>query len=253
MNFFAPRYWLAMGCLALSAGAQGDNVKLATGNYPPYEFSENGRVQGLAVDLLREAFQRSHHTLEIVLLPWARALVEGQAGHVDGVFCTIATPERQASFDFGREALVGMRTSLFVVQGAPIAFKGKLDAMAPYRFGVMNQAANGPQFDAAITQGRLTKVQPVQDVDTNVKKLLAGRIDIMVSDHFVAMNYLRKNELQAQVTELTPSIFESPCFVAWTRTRKLARLRTGLDAALASMKADGTYRRIVAQYEGGPR
>ncbi len=53
--------------------------------------------------------------------------------------------------------------------------------------------------------------------------------------------------------ELSPGIFDSPCFVAWTRARQLAALRADLDAALVAMKADGSYRRIVARYEGGPR
>ncbi|MES2129938.1 MAG: transporter substrate-binding domain-containing protein [Pseudomonadota bacterium] len=124
MTFLPFRIGLALCSLALLPAAKGDTVRLATGNYPPYEFVEQGRSSGLAVELLREAFRRSHHTLDIVFLPWARALVEAQSGHVDGVFCTIATHERKASFQFAGEALVGMRTSLFVVRDAPILFKG---------------------------------------------------------------------------------------------------------------------------------
>ena len=63
-------------------------------DYAPFSFVENGRLQGIYVDLVREVFEEEMGvatTLEAY--PWARAQAMVKAGEADG-FLTLMTPER---------------------------------------------------------------------------------------------------------------------------------------------------------------
>ncbi len=44
---------------------------LVTMEYPPYAYSENGKVKGLAVNVVRAVFKRLNREIKIVNYPWA--------------------------------------------------------------------------------------------------------------------------------------------------------------------------------------
>lgn len=69
---------LAAGCLSPAASSTGESEDVSedlvfvTEDYPPYNYVENGTAQGIAVDLLLEAFQKTGSTIsayDIRVLP----------------------------------------------------------------------------------------------------------------------------------------------------------------------------------------
>lgn len=242
----------ALGVLLLAWGlmsqARADTLRLVTGNYPPYEYLENGRPRGLSVELLEEAFRRCHRAIHIEILPWARALAETRSGHADAVFSTLKTPEREAELIFSDETLVALDSSLFIRHGAPVAYRGDLAALKGYAIGILNGTSSGPAFDAAVTSGALPHVDRANDTETNIRKLLAGRIDLMASDRYVALYYLRRAGLADRVEELAPPLQRDQSYLAFHRDARLFAVRSDVDSALAAMKKDGSYQRIVERY-----
>ncbi|HYD62775.1 MAG TPA: transporter substrate-binding domain-containing protein [Noviherbaspirillum sp.] len=228
--------------------ARAEPIRLVTGHYPPYEYEEGGKVIGMVVEIVAEAFRRNNQSVQIRVMPWARALREAQEGLSDGVFAAVRTPEREKTLLYSEEALVPLVVSLFVRKDAPIRYDGDLAKLSGYRFGVVNQFSNGPIFDSAVKTGVLKNVDVVSDTDSNVKKLMAGRIDIMVNNRYGAFFFLRKNNALDQVVELQPEIDRSPSYIAFTMRRDLVKVRDAFDKALAGMKRDGTYQRIVERY-----
>jgi hypothetical protein len=58
----------------------------------------------------------------------------------------------------------------------------------------------------------------------------------------------KKLDLLTRIKEVSPPLEAVPTYLALTKVRDLSRQSEGFDAALASMKQDGTYDRIIGQY-----
>jgi polar amino acid transport system substrate-binding protein len=240
--------FLAAWSVMLASPAQADPIRLVTGNYPPYEYEENGQSKGIVVEIVTEAFRRSNQTAQISVMPWARALRLAQEGFADGVFTAVKTPEREQTLLYSDETLIPLVVSLFVRKDALISYDGNLAKLSEYRFGVVNQFSNGLLFDSAVKEGMLKNVEVASNTDSNVKKLMAGRIDIMVNNRHGALFFLSKNNALDKVVELHPDIDHSPSYLAFTRKHDMTKVRDAFDRALASMKSDGTYQRIIERF-----
>jgi polar amino acid transport system substrate-binding protein len=240
------RRFLATCLLALCGPAAAQGLRLVTGNYPPYEYEEDGQPKGMVVEIVQEAFRRAGHAVSIEVMPWARALQEAQSGRADGIFAAVKTPERERQLAYTREPLVPLVVSLFVRKDSGIRYDGRLQPLAHYRFGVVNRFSNGPRFDGAMAAGVLPLVEAANGTESNIRKLMAGRIDVMVNNRYGAHYFLRRLGLDDQVAELQPPLDASPSYLAFSRARDdLAALREAFDRALAAMKADGSFQRIV--------
>lgn len=101
------RNWLFLLILMLTlpthAQADLDKLRFITEEYPPYNYAENGRLQGIAVELLERAFALEGKQLDresIELLPWARGY-ETVLNTPDSVlFSTTRTDARESLFQW---------------------------------------------------------------------------------------------------------------------------------------------------------
>jgi polar amino acid transport system substrate-binding protein len=242
---------LVVALIALIASgklAHADHFSLATLEFPPYEFQEDGKARGIAVDVVTEAMRRLGHTVEVRVYPWARALDAARSGDVDGLFTAYKTPDREAFLDYSGETLVPQIVSLFVVEGSPIRFDGSLSKLAGSSFGIVNQLSYGKVFDQAMQDGTLKKLEKTNDTALSAKMLVAGRFDILVSNKYVALYNFKKLGIQGKIRELTPVVEDVPSYIAFTKTRDLNNVRRDFDGALKAMRADGAYDRIVKIY-----
>jgi polar amino acid transport system substrate-binding protein len=243
------RFAVALAMLAAQHTADAATIRLLTGNYPPFEYMENGEVKGLAVELLKEAFHRCHRDVTFNVLPWARALAETQQGRADAIFTAIKTPEREKVLRFSSEPLVAMNSALYTRKGTGIRYRGDLSELAGYRLGMVIGTSHGAQFDMALRAGVLKYVDTTNDTEPNIRKLLAGRIDLVVADRYVVTYYARANGWQDQLIELSPVLHSSFGYLAFSKNPALEPVRNEVDAALAAMKKDGSYQRILSRYE----
>ncbi|MDR3479174.1 MAG: transporter substrate-binding domain-containing protein [Burkholderiaceae bacterium] len=240
---------ICCACFTVSAvAADAQTIKLVTGNYPPYEYEEDGDIKGMAVTLINEAARRCNIAVKIQVVPWARALREAEEGLVDGVFSAIMTPERKQKLNFTTQPIVPLMVSIFVKRGSPVKYDGHIAKLRDYRIGILNQFSNGVAFDDAVKSGTLKNIDVVDNADLNVKKLMAGRIDLMVNNTYGAYFLFRKYGIAGDVVELLPPLDNSPAFIAFTKKRDMNTVRNAFDNALVSMKKDGTYQRIVASF-----
>jgi polar amino acid transport system substrate-binding protein len=87
--------------LALSNARAEDTFRLVAENdWFPYSAERHGAPEGLAVDLVRAAFEAAGSKVELVSQPYARCLSEVEAGRQLGCFDTIREPSTEARFLF---------------------------------------------------------------------------------------------------------------------------------------------------------
>ena len=219
--------------------------------YPPYAYqtSGNGEVQGVAVEVIREAFARMGHTLTIQIMPWPRVLQKVKDGEVDGFFTTYHVPDREAWADYSSEELAPQVTSIFVKKGAAILYKGDLAQLAGQSIGVVTKVSYGSRFDRAVQDKVLPHVMESVDGATNFRQLLAGRVSVVASNRMGGRFILNEMGRRDEVVELGPPLESLPSYLAFSKLRNLKWLRVQFDKTLQKMKADGTWGRIMKPVE----
>nr|WP_295776229.1 transporter substrate-binding domain-containing protein [Rhodoferax sp.] len=233
--------------LAIPGIAWADSFRLVTFEYPPYEYTENGEVKGLAVDIVREAFKLMNHEAVIEILPWPRCQVLFERGEVDGIFTFFQNDERQAFTLYSKEVVVTQTIALWVLKNTKIEFNGDLTRLQPYQFGITSKTSYGERFDTAMKYG-LLHTEAAASIEGNIRKLMSGRVDIWVSNRDGAHHELKRLGLFGKVRELKRPIQVVPAFVGFSKLRNHAALRDSFDQALATLKHSGVYDALVKKY-----
>lgn len=102
--------------------------------------------------------------------------------------------------------------------------------------------ANDPGFKA--------QIQEVNSVEQNMEKLIKGRITGFIADEIAGAHMLKQAGYDKEVAVLFPLYGpeEAAAYLMFGRKSVAQEDVEKFDAALESMKADGTYDRILNQY-----
>lgn len=169
--------WMASS--AFAADTARYSMVLLTENFPPYNMAKNGKnfaqnenLEGIAVDILRETFNRAGISYSMTLrFPWERIYNLALENPGYGVFVTARIPEREALFKWvgplGPDDWV-----LLARANSPITLTS-LEQARQYRVG----AYKGDAVALSLAKQGLTPVIVLRDQD-NARKLLAGQIDL---------------------------------------------------------------------------
>ncbi len=183
---------LAVCCPALSltgVWAQGKPVlRLVGDNWCPYNCDPHQGQSGYIVDLLAKALG-GHYQIDYALMPWTRALQAVDRGERDVLLSTTpgTTPNLLLSQPLGID-----RTCFFVPAASKWQYKVATD-LAQQRIGVIQDYKydnNGP-IDALISRYRKSRDPRVElavgddALGSNFRKLLAGRMDVVLENEMV--------------------------------------------------------------------
>jgi polar amino acid transport system substrate-binding protein len=187
---------LAAGvCLISSPAASRPVAELATLEWPPYSGSYLDR-QGYASEVVRQAFAASGMDTRLHFFPWERAIRSmkhhGYAGY---------TPEYYS--ETRRDCLFSAPFPagplfLFQLRGRNLHYTS-LDDLRGLRIGTVSGYVNTDAFDSAEF---LLKDPAVDDV-SNLRKLLAGRVDVIVGDA-LTLRFLLTRELGLPAGTIEP-------------------------------------------------
>ena len=198
--------WLSccIACLALVGVARAElpadyQVVLLTENYPPYNFSENGKnfardknTRGIAADVVREMFKRAGIQYNLTLrFPWDRIYKLALEKPNHGVFVTARLPEREALFKW--VGPIGPDDWVLLAKADTSISLTTLEQAAAYRVG----AYKGDAIEAFLQQKGLTADSVLNDIE-NASRLDKGQIDLWATGD-PAGRYLAK---QAGVSNL---------------------------------------------------
>jgi len=221
--------------------------QIVTLDYPPYEYEEQGKVKGIATEIVRETFKRMGEEIEIKLFPWKRSLEMVKNGQADAIFTIYHTKERADFLDYSNEIVMPQRTALFTLNKSAITYSGDLNELKNYSFGVVLGISYGEKFDSFIKNDNL-KINSLYDGEANIRGLLTGYSQIIVSNELGARSILKDLNKINEVTMLEPILQDVPSYLAFSKNRKLKKLRDRFDASLKQLKADGTYDIIIKKY-----
>ncbi|WP_179958252.1 substrate-binding periplasmic protein [Chitinimonas arctica] len=217
---------------------------MITTEYPPYCASDLPE-QGVFTALTQAAFKAAGYDSTVLFRPWARALAEARTGQHDALLAVWYQAEREKYLVFTDPLWTNQIGFFGRVEQAGLAVQ-PLSGLKRYRIGVVRGYANPPEFDAA----DLTTDLSVDDL-FNLKKLLAGRVDLALIDKTLA-DYLIRSKLPEAAGKLIwrePPVATMPLYVAIPRSRPDYRKRLAdFNRGLAEIRRNGEYDRIVKRH-----
>ncbi|WP_018610235.1 substrate-binding periplasmic protein [Uliginosibacterium gangwonense] len=222
-------------------------LELATFDYPPYMVDGNGGHKGMAIDIVNAVFKHMQLNTHLQFFPAQRAMMM-EIGKVDAIFTIKKTNEREAILYFPREPLFTQDFVIFVHKDSTLKFTGDLASLNQVSIGIVNNASYGPRFDAAVAKGTFPRLELANDFEQNFRKLLAHRMEAVVSSRAVGIAMLRKLRALDQVKVSGPSVEELPSYLAFRRTPVNSTLSKRFDESMRIMKEDGSLAKILKRY-----
>lgn len=180
--------------------------------YPPWNFSKNGRVTGLSPELLRLMWKKMGCAEQpIEILPWARGYkyVQENKNHV--LMTMVRTEQREQQFKW-----VGpISTTVFFLIGlaeSDIELTSIEDAKR-YRIGTIREDA-AEQILKSMGLGKKS-ITSLTRIEQALKMLRAKRIDLLAYDRRSFVNLIRKEGLQESQFEYALRLKEERDYYAF--------------------------------------
>jgi len=230
-----------LGMLLVAQDVSAQKLRIAGDAWAPYSDVSllNG---GLSTDLVRTALGRAGYTTEYEQVPWARAIHGVSEGRYDVLINAWYSEERTRIGQFSGEYLLN-RVRFLKRKSSDIDYQS-LDQLHPYSIAVVR----GYAYSSAFDKDADLKTVPVVNFSTAVRMLAAGRVELTVEDEYAARFALTRepDEVRDSVEFVHNSLSENGLHMLVSlRNPDHETIVTDFDNAIAAMKADGTYDKIL--------
>jgi len=159
-----------------------ENVfKIATTPIPPYTIVKDGKIGGLATELVESVFQEMNVKYSIEIVPFKRALREVKEGRLHGIYIAGKFKERTAIYHYPNEPLVTTNWVCFIRKED----KGRnnfysLDDLKGRHVGKVRGYSIPKDLEVYLAKN--CEVQEVTKEEQNFKKLMLKRVDLIMSE-----------------------------------------------------------------------
>jgi polar amino acid transport system substrate-binding protein len=215
---------------------------MTASDWPPY-VDANMDKKGFAVVLVTEALKRAGYSTSLTIEPWPMALEATQNGSYD-VDCALwFTEERATTLAFSKPYVEN--PIIFIKRSeSDFEFRDRSD-LSGLKVGIVHDFAYREQaYDT-------TGIELVEgdSVRENIRRLLAGDIDLVVADGRVALNEANQIQAAENITIIRQPLSTRGLRIAVSKSRAdHSEIIAKFDQAIASMKDDGTFNTILATY-----
>ncbi len=222
-----------------------DLTVVHSGNWPPYS-DEGLPQQGLAIDLVTTALQRAGHRPVIRVDSLDRILEGGKIGVYD-VFATPWYSEERNQYLAFSEPYLESHIHFIKRKNKNIEFNALSD-LKGMMIGVVKDYAYDEAFNESRDLIRISERNLIQ----NLLKLSQNRLDLTLDDELVLkyeINRYMPNGMQELELLPKPLAVRGVHIGVSRENPEHAQIVADFDKAIAAMKKDGSYDKIVATHK----
>ncbi|MFP4383903.1 MAG: substrate-binding periplasmic protein [Spirochaetia bacterium] len=220
--------------------------------FPPYIMGDHaGKAEGgIAVEAAKELFSRLNMRTEIILHPWKRVLKSAKSGLSDGILLLMKTREREEYLVYSIPYIISREMFYFNTNIHPDFSWNTYSDITPYTVGLVQGYTYGEEFLKAVESYSLS-VQYADSTETNIKKLAANRVDLIVEEQIVTGTYLSEHpEIGSRIKAAEKPVTVYPYHMAFTRNYRFLELIHSINDVLDQMIKDKTIESIFLKYTG---
>ncbi len=222
---------MSVWCLQ-PAKANLNEIQFLTEEYPPYNFTEQGRLQGIAVDLLLKASKMAGQPIDrqsIQIQPWARAYRNVFLDANTALFSMTRTELRESLF-YWVGPIIQTRIVVMARRSSGIAINHPTD-LAKYKIGVIRDDV-GEQLllEAGVPRDSLQESSYAASI---AEQLYKQRIDLWAYEENVARWWLAKSGYKVKDFKPVYVLQDSDLYFAFNLNvdpETIAKLQQAVDA-----------------------
>ena len=227
--------------LFLAHNVNAEKITLGYVDFPPYEFEEQDQPKGILVSIVKKVFKKAEIPLELNFMPFKRAYELTKSGRIDGLFNFYKTENRLQHFDYSKP-IINNPLVFFVRKDADIQFN-KLEDLKGLKIGVMRGYTYGKAFDTS----SLFSKDASNSHESNLKKVLYGRIDAYPCDKLVGIYTARKHKIMSELKILTEPLKVMKGHIGFTKGKHKDVIEK-IDKVITQMLQNGKIDEAIDQY-----
>lgn len=227
-----------LGSLLFSVTSYATPYTLAYAANPPFSMTENGQPKGVAINIVKQLFDKAKLSYQFLEVPLTRAMINAKANANYCVFPVQRAQNIEADYQWISPILV-TRSGLFARQD----FNGQLITLADAKkmtIGVLRGSG-----DAEYLRNFGFMVEEANTQEQNIEKLLAKRFDLWATDVLSANFFIQKrgnqDKASKEVLTFRATLSSLACNINMSKD-DLAKLQETLD----SLIKEGTLQKMTA-------
>jgi polar amino acid transport system substrate-binding protein len=237
---------LVAGLAFYSSGSLAEQqLRLMANTSPPYA-DQNLPDQGLALELVENAFSRTDYNPDITIESWSRAMEGVRLGLYDALATAWRTDERDQDFLFS-DPYINSRLVILKLRASPGRYHS-LQSLAGRRLGVRADYAYGVDFSAIPNLRLVEENHMIQ----NLLNLLNGKVDFVIGD-LRTINLQLNEFLEDKKTKFSVVDIELPSrarhVAAGRNVKGHEKMISEFNRALAESRKDGSYDAIIKKWD----
>lgn len=197
---------------------QALSFTLATAEAPPYVYlDENNEIKGSLINILERVQKNTALKIEILVMPWARALSEVKQNRIDAIMPTLWSEERASYLEYpdlpfysgGKSVLIKRASDDFEFTELSKIPSKKI--IGKIRLVVINAA-----FDSLVNQGRL-RIYETPKLDQALLMLAQKKIDLVASEGGIAATTIKNLGLEGSFKTYSLHVDSTTGYMAFSR------------------------------------
>ncbi len=225
-----------------------ETIILGTGEWSPFS-TETLEGNGFCCEIITAAFKEMKIDAKFKFMPWKRNEAELEDGKVFGIFPYTTTKDRKEKFDF-TDKIATMTGRLFYYipsNKIPKGFNWRTYAdLRSYKIG----GGFGYWYEKPFAEAGLTVEYAATD-EQNIKKLAAGRVDLVAVEEKVGWSLITKlfPDIKGNFSTLDKPTDNSDVFIMVSKKYPNYKLmKKKFNIGLAIIINNGTYEKIRHKY-----
>ncbi|MBF0137772.1 MAG: transporter substrate-binding domain-containing protein [Magnetococcus sp. DMHC-1] len=242
---------LLMALLLFVPQVQAEVITLRADAWCPYNCDPDSDKPGLIIDIARAVFTPLGHTINYQTMPWSRTLHEVRKGHVTGAVG--AVPSEAPDLIYGKNPVAWMDTGFAFNKGLNFHYQGP-QSLDPYKIATIKDYHYDEGEVDAYLQSHAHNTQHIQANTgdhaglANLKKLLAGRVELAIDSHAVLKYLIQQLHLSDKI-DLATLGRPNGVYIGFSPADKnSAKWAETLSTGVETLRQKGELAAILARY-----
>lgn len=224
---------------------RAEPLRFFTEEYPPINFSQDGKPTGLATEVVEAIMQRTGQQASISVVPWARGYQQALTQANTGLFVTMRTREREPLFKWVGPITRSV-TSFYALRRSFLSISRVEEAR---EYGEIAVPRDWYSHQRLLADG-FSNLTPVTGPTQMVSMLKRGRVKLMVLDNLSLNALLAQGDIQPKEVQWLFDYMHSDSYIAFSVQTDDALVRRWQEE-LDSMKGDGSFASIHEKWLPG--
>ena len=234
-----------LAVFAINLHAQ--TISIRADYWYPMNGDPTSKKPGYMIELAKAIFEPQGITVDYQLKPWSRSIQETRIGKSDCVVGAykVSVPD----FIFPKQHWGLDQTLFYTLANDDWRYLGDVRALDKRKMGVISDYSYGKKLDEIFIKINAQSAKGDNALETNIKKILTGRIDTMIESHYVMANKLMEMQLSDKIISAGDTQQGAPMYLACTpNTTRTQKFITLVNQAMPKLKASGQLQKILSTY-----